>query len=254
MQHSPTAAALSTNTAFELKMWFSCFHVLPGIAEAQVIRGRILKHLLIAYFIDKISTKTYQNLFMWVKVIANHMWDVSWDTVYILVILKITTLLPGSVLIILAAEKFTITTHYSFSEWICISGMYVVAQKNRRLYVWPRLHNARTEVHDFWHSNLYTYGILALLVFCIRYLVFAFSLSLIWILWPEINIITFRVSRRRREMYIGHARLCVCLSIIAFPHYCTDPDVSWGNGRGCPLVVTIWRICNRCTGFVAMTT
>ena len=27
------------------------------------------------------------------------------------------------------------------------------------------------------------------------------------------NIITFRVSRSRREMYIGHARLCVCLSV-----------------------------------------
>ena len=32
-------------------------------------------------------------------------------------------------------------------------------------------------------------------------------------------------------MYIGHGRLCVCLSFAAFPHYCTDPDVSWGNDR-----------------------
>jgi len=69
------------------------------------------------------------------------------------------------------------------------------------------------------------------------------------------SLITFRVSRRRREMYIGHARLsvcecvCVCLSVYlshrdrniislaAFPHYCTDPDVTWGNGRECPVVV-----------------
>jgi len=28
VQHSPTAAALSSNTAFEWKMWFSCFPVL----------------------------------------------------------------------------------------------------------------------------------------------------------------------------------------------------------------------------------
>jgi len=30
-----------------------------------------------------------------------------------------------------------------------------------------------------------------------------------------VNIITFRLSRRRREMYCGHARLCVyvCLSV-----------------------------------------
>ena len=65
-------------------------------------------------------------------------------------------------------------------------------------------------------------------------------------------------------MYIGHGGLslstfslsfslslalcvcvCVCLSVClsvcllraAFPHYCMDPDVSWGNGRGCPLFV-----------------
>jgi len=27
------------------------------------------------------------------------------------------------------------------------------------------------------------------------------------------KLITFRVSRRRREMYCGHARLCVCLCV-----------------------------------------
>ena len=47
-------------------------------------------------------------------------------------------------------------------------------------------------------------------------------------------------------MYCGHARLCVSvcvcvcvcqsvsLSAAACPHYCTDPDVTWGSGRGCP--------------------
>jgi len=29
-------------------------------------------------------------------------------------------------------------------------------------------------------------------------------------------------------------RICACL------HYCTDPDVTWGSGRGCPLVVHYW--------------
>jgi len=37
-------------------------------------------------------------------------------------------------------------------------------------------------------------------------------------------------------MYTGHARLCVCLfdclSAAACPQYCTDPDVTFGNGRG----------------------
>jgi len=54
-------------------------------------------------------------------------------------------------------------------------------------------------------------------------------------------LVTFRVSRRPREMYCGHARQCVCLcvcrSAAACLHYCTDPDVTWRSGRGCPLVV-----------------
>jgi len=32
----------------------------------------------------------------------------------------------------------------------------------------------------------------------------------------------------------------VCLSAAVRPHYCTDPDVTWGRGRGCPLVVHYW--------------
>ena len=51
------------------------------------------------------------------------------------------------------------------------------------------------------------------------------------------SVITFRARHSRGEMHIGHDRLCVsvCLSLAAFPHYCTDPGVPWGNGRGCPL-------------------
>jgi len=48
-------------------------------------------------------------------------------------------------------------------------------------------------------------------------------------------------------MYVTNGRLCVCmsclcvcLSLAAFPHYCTDPDVTWGSGRECPLVVHCW--------------
>jgi len=58
------------------------------------------------------------------------------------------------------------------------------------------------------------------------------------------------MSHRRREMYCGHACLCVCrcvsvcvsvcLSAATCPHYCTDPDVTWGSGRGFPLVVHYW--------------
>jgi len=45
-------------------------------------------------------------------------------------------------------------------------------------------------------------------------------------------------------MYIGHMHLCVCvcvcLSLAAFPHYCMDWDVTWGNGGACRLVVHCW--------------
>jgi len=61
-------------------------------------------------------------------------------------------------------------------------------------------------------------------------------------------LITFRVSRRRHEMYCGHARLCVCgsiclsicLSAAACLRCCMHPNVTWGSGRGCPLVVHYW--------------
>ena len=64
-----------------------------------------------------------------------------------------------------------------------------------------------------------------------------------------LKIITFRVSHRRREMYCCHiTRICVCvcvclsvcLSMAKSPHHCMDPDVTWGSGRGCPLVVHYW--------------
>jgi len=37
-------------------------------------------------------------------------------------------------------------------------------------------------------------------------------------------------------------RVCVSVSLSATAclHYCTDPGVTWGTGRGCPLVVKYW--------------
>ena len=59
------------NTIQLSEIWFSCFRVFPGSAEAQVIWGGIVKRLLIAYFIGNISAKKYKNPFMCVKVIAS---------------------------------------------------------------------------------------------------------------------------------------------------------------------------------------
>jgi len=56
-----------------------------------------------------------------------------------------------------------------------------------------------------------------------------------------LKLITSRMRHSRGEMYIVHSRLLsVCLYLAAFPHYCTDQDVTWVNGRGCPLVVHFW--------------
>jgi len=43
--------------------------------------------------------------------------------------------------------------------------------------------------------------------------------------------------------------LSVCLSLAAFPHYCIDPHVTWGNGRGCSLVVHYWADLQSVHGF-----
>ena len=48
-----------------------------------------------------------------------------------------------------------------------------------------------------------------------------------------------RESKTTRNVLWSRASVCVsvCLSAAACLQYCTDPDVTWGSGRGCPLVV-----------------
>jgi len=54
------------------------------------------------------------------------------------------------------------------------------------------------------------------------------------------------VSRTDDAKCIVVTRVCVsvclsvCLSAAVHPHYCTDPDVTWWRGSGCPLVVHCW--------------
>ena len=65
------------------------------------------------------------------------------------------------------------------------------------------------------------------------------------------QLITFRVSRRRCKMYFGHFHLSVCLPvprcILTLLH--EPPDVTWRNGRGCPLVVHYWADLQLLHGF-----
>jgi len=58
----------------------------------------------------------------------------------------------------------------------------------------------------------------------------------------KIYIYISRESKTTRNVLWSCASVClsVCLSAAACPHYCTDPDVTWGSGRGCPLVVHYW--------------
>ena len=61
-------------------------------------------------------------------------------------------------------------------------------------------------------------------------------------------LVIFCMSCRWCKMYSGHAHLCVCvcvcvsvwLSVSACPDYCTYSDITWMNGRGCPVVVHCW--------------
>jgi len=80
---------------------------------------------------------------------------------------------------------------------------------------------------------------------CLVRLRFPFVISFLWYLplqslEPLRLLVTFHGSRRWCKIYSGHARLHVSLSAATCPHYCTDPNVTWGNGKGCPLLVQHW--------------
>jgi len=51
--------------------------------------------------------------------------------------------------------------------------------------------------------------------------------------------------------YILVTAICVsvCLSLAAFPHYYMDHNVSWRNGRWCPIVVHYWADLQLVHGF-----
>jgi len=66
----------------------------------------------------------------------------------------------------------------------------------------------------------------------------SYMFSVAWRRYALYRVFSYiHVGRSLGEMYIGLGRLsaclCVCLlSLAAFPHYCTDPDLTWENGRG----------------------
>ena len=125
-------------------MWFSCFRVLPGSAEAQVIWGGIVKRLLIAYFIGNICQKISKSIHM--------------------------------------RQSYSKPKVGRFFETRCI-GTKVT---------WPATHRPK-----HWQQTTTAVS----------------GYRLKEALFSESYLLRFAwVSRRRREMYCGHASLCVCLS------------------------------------------
>ena len=62
------------------------------------------------------------------------------------------------------------------------------------------------------------------------------------LLLPTALLYFARVVNSAKCIVVTHicVRLSVCMSAAACTHYCTDPDVTWRRGRGCPLVVHCW--------------
>jgi len=70
-------------------------------------------------------------------------------------------------------------------------------------------------------------------VFLLTALLFSFSLHFL-IFVTNKGIITFRVSRTPREMYCGHARLCVCVCVCVCLSVCPRPHMpTLLHGSGC---------------------
>jgi len=57
----------------------------------------------------------------------------------------------------------------------------------------------------------------------------------------SLSVITFRVRHSRGEMYIGHVRLCVCLSVPRrIPTLLHGPGCNLEEWEEVPLVVHYW--------------
>ena len=50
-------------------------------------------------------------------------------------------------------------------------------------------------------------------------------------------------------MYSGHSRLCACLSLAAFPHYCTGPGCNLGEWKGVSSSLQYWADLQSVHGF-----
>jgi len=72
-----------------------------------------------------------------------------------------------------------------------------------------------------------------------------------WMIIDHIDYIS-REAQLRWNVYWSWLSVCLCVFLSVphrIPHYCMDPDVTWGNSRGCPLVVHYWPDLKSVHGF-----
>jgi len=88
-------------------------------------------------------------------------------------------------------------------------------------------------------SHYLTHYLTFYIVYCTQRLQFVSCSNIAMTDW--MIVVTFRLSRRRREMYCGHARLCVCVCVCMcvsvryrMPTLLHGQDVTWRSGRECP--------------------
>jgi len=115
------------------------------------------------------------------------------------------------------------------------------------------------------HTNLHDcctveYGFVLIVAICsyvcsIKYYNTVFTCSIV-LLFIYFCFIIFCVRCSRGKIYSGYGHLSVSLSVCLLPHFHATAQtwMSVGGMVGGNLwLCTIERICNRCTGFVAMT-
>ena len=68
-----------------------------------------------------------------------------------------------------------------------------------------------------------------------------FVMCHIWSRWCLVFLHFARVADDAKYIVVMAICECVCVSLTAFPHYCMDPDVTWGNGRGAPCCALLGR-------------
>jgi len=122
----------------------------------------------------------------------------------------------------------------------------------------------KDSMNEPWHFNFCVWHIAILLFGSVAVVLLPLLSVLVWTKlncqWCEQRcnklqhiaapkLVTFHVRHSRSKMCISHSGLCVWLSLAAFPYYCTDPDVTWGNGTGCPLIVQYWADLQSVHGF-----